>query len=511
MPFRRQPSGLAKKPLVAMTDGVLSRLDDPTKNITTENKDMMIQWFKQIFGVRRDERWQVAVALLVMVALNVLFIQRLSPLFMQEGFGPYWKVFMREFHLSGYDPLTYLGVTDWGMVYNIYRHPLLALMIYPLWLVNSGLSALLGINCVQYVVAVPVVASSLYSYLFTYRIHRELIGLKRADATLMSVFYFTMAYVMLSVIVPDHFTISMFLLLMTLYVAGLCMRQGKRWTWWQTALLFVVTAGVTLSNGIKTFLSALFVCRWRFFQWRHLLLGVLLPAALLWGFSRWEYRQYVWPKEQARAAAKQRKAEQQKEQMAQLTGEARQQAEMKQKKRKEVLARQAAKTGKPMKKVGFLSWTDTTTPRLQTIYENLFGETIQFHEDHFLGDTLVFRPVFVPYRGWYAYAVEGIIMLLFVMGCWAGRRQKVWLLAMTYFLFDMGIHLVLGFGINEIFIMAPHWLFVVPMAVACLMRQAQGKWHTMLRGAVALLTLYLIIYNGVQLVDFLCSPINATL
>lgn len=472
---------------------------------------MIKQWFKDIFGIRREERLQLAVAVVVMVALNALFIHRLSPLFLQEGFGPYWKVFMREFHLSGYDPLTYLGVTDWGMVYNIYRHPLLALMIYPLFLLNSGLSALFGVNCVQYVVALPVVVCSMYSYLLTYRINREMIGLTRADATLMTAFYFSMAYIMLSVIVPDHFTISMFLLLLTLYVAGRSMQTGHRWRWWQTLLLFVVTAGVTLSNGIKTYLSALFVNRWQFFRWRHLLLGVLLPAALVWGFSRWEYRQFVWPKEQARAAAKLRKAEQKKKEMASLTGEARKQAEEKQKKRQQVLARQAAKTGKPMKKVGFLSWTDTTTPRTKTIYENLFGETIQFHQDHFLGDTLVFRPVFVVYRGWCNYAIEGIIMLLFVAGCWAGRRQWVWLLAMTYFLFDMGIHLVLGFGINEIFIMAPHWLFVVPMAVACLMRQARGKWHTSLRAIVLLLTLYLIIYNGWQLVEFLCSPINATL
>ena len=72
----------------------------------------MISIFNDIFKIRKEERWMALIVLLVIVALNGLFIARLSPLFMQEGFGPYWKVFMREFHLSGYDPLTYLGVTD---------------------------------------------------------------------------------------------------------------------------------------------------------------------------------------------------------------------------------------------------------------------------------------------------------------------------------------------------------------------------------------------------------------
>ena len=129
------------------------------------------------------------IVLLVIVALNGLFIARLSPRFMQEGFGPYWKVFMREFHLSGYDPLTYLGVTDWGTVYNVYRHPLLAFFIWPLFLINAVLSALTGVNCVQYVVALPLVAASLYSYLFTYRIMREFFLLPKGDATLLSAYY----------------------------------------------------------------------------------------------------------------------------------------------------------------------------------------------------------------------------------------------------------------------------------------------------------------------------------
>ena len=65
----------------------------------------------KIFKLKPEERLQALIALLVIVAFNALFIWRLHDLFMQPGFGPYWKTFEHEYHLSGYDPLTYLGVT----------------------------------------------------------------------------------------------------------------------------------------------------------------------------------------------------------------------------------------------------------------------------------------------------------------------------------------------------------------------------------------------------------------
>ena len=62
----------------------------------------------KLFGIKPEERIQALVALVLIIVLNALFIWRMHDLFMQEGFGPYWKTFERELHLSGYDPLTYL-------------------------------------------------------------------------------------------------------------------------------------------------------------------------------------------------------------------------------------------------------------------------------------------------------------------------------------------------------------------------------------------------------------------
>ena len=462
----------------------------------------------KLFKVKPEERIQAVVVLMVIIALNALFIYRMHDLFMQPGFGPYWKAFERELHLSGYDPLTYLGVTDWDVVYQVYRHPLLSFLIWPFWLLNQGLTALFGVNCVQYIVALPLMACSFYSYIFLYRIHREVIELERWDATLLTAFYFSFAYILLSVIVPDHFTISMFLLLITLYISGVCIKKGREFKWWQSAILFYITAGVTLSNGVKVFLSGFFVNLRDFFRPKYLLLAVILPAGLLWATATWEYRQYVLPKEKARAELKVRKAEELKARVAQMTPEEKEQFEKRKAKRQEVLRRQAAKTGKPMEDHGFLKWTDISTSRWQSAYENLFGESLQFHQKHFLEDTLVHRPVFVPYDWIWSYVVEAIIVLLFIVGIWCGRRSRFLWLCLSCFGFDMFIHLILGFGLNEVFIMAPHFMFVLPIATAFLLKNIHTCW---LRIPVGLLTLYLFIYNGYLLISFLLTPIKAIL
>ena len=462
----------------------------------------------KIFKIKPEERIQSAIALIVIIALNALFIYRMHELFMQPGFGPYFKTFERELHLSGYDPLTYMGVTDWDAVYQVYRHPLLSFMIWPLWLINQALTWMLGVNCVQYLVAAVLIFCSYYSYIFMYRIHREVIELQRWDATLLTAYFFSFAYILMSVIVPDHFTISMFLLLVTLYISGVCIKKRREFKWWQSALFFYITAGVTLSNGIKVFLSGFFVNLRDFFRPKYLLLAVILPAALLWGTATWEYRTYVLPKEKARAELKARFAEKEKARVAKMTTEEKAQYDEKKAKREQRLKRQAAKTGKPMGDHGFLKWTDISTSRWESAYENLFGESLQFHQDYLLEDTLVRRPVFVKYRWTLSYVVEGLILLLAVAGIWFGRKSRFLWLCLSCMAFDMFIHVGLGFGLNEVFIMAPHYMFVLPIATAFLLREYQTRW---LRISVVVLMLYLFIYNGYLLTDFLLSPIRATI
>jgi hypothetical protein len=190
--------------------------------------------------------------------------------------------------------------------------------------------------------------------------------------------------------------------------------------------------------------------------------------------------------------------------------------EAKKARREAVLRRQAEKTGKPMEDHGYLKWTDISTSRWQTIYENLLGETIQFHRRHFLEDTLVGRPLFVPYLSVFSYVIEALVVLLALVGMWYGRRSRFLQLCLSYLAIDMGIHLVLGFGINEVFIMAPHFLFILPIATAYLLKEkrrdgVRRKGALAIRLAITALTAYLFTYNGILLTYFLLTPIKSIL
>ena len=99
---------------------------------------------------------------------------------------------------------------------------------------------------------------------------------------------------------------------------------------------------------------------------------------------------------------------------------------------------------------------------MPSIIENLFGETIQLHQDHLLQDTLRARPLIVHYRYALNYIVEALVVLLFLGGIWFGRRARLMWLALSFWAFDMAIHVVLGFGLNEVYIMGAHWLSPLP-------------------------------------------------
>ena len=329
---------------------------------------------------------------------------------------------------------------------------------------------------------------------------------------------------MLSSMVPDHFIISMMLLLLALYVSGKLMIRRRKLTIWQSALYFFLTAGTSLNNGLKIYLSDLFVNGFRIFRPKFLFLAILLPAALTWGAARMSYDHIVWPRDvaakAARAKAKAAKEAKKKaeaaerhrqdsiriasftlEQMDSLRRDSVQRDSIAKAKPKPVRRR---KNGKPIANGEFIGWTDITTSRSESIVENLLGESIQLHQDYVLGDVLKSRPMIVSYNHWYNYAVEAVIALIFVLGVWAGRRSRFMWLVMSYFALDMVLHIGLGFGINEVYIMSAHWIYAIPIAIAFLLKNVgRRRYQLALKGVLALLALWLWAWNVTLIVGYL--------
>ena len=407
----------------------------------------------------------------------------------------YYGTFIKNFHISGFDPLTYYVLSNWETSYNVYRHPLLAFYMYIPYLLNMGLMQVTGLNCALFIAVAIQMVCAFYSCIFMYRIYREVIELSQWAAHIFTLFFLSIGYVLVTSIVPDHFVISMFLLILALYISGRRMKNHHPFKIWQSILYFLLTAGTSLNNGLKIFFSALFVNGKGFFRPKHLLLAVILPAALLWGFCRWEYKTFVWPKEmQKKEMRAQRKAKQQKQKQLLALHDTAHQA--KDQVAKPVKKKAVRKVGHPFMSGEFMGWTDATTQRGASIVENLFGEGIQLHQDHLLEDELRHRPMIVKYRHWENYAVEAIIGILFVLGIIMGRKSKFLWLVMSYFALDMLLHIGLGFGINEVYIMTVHWIYAVPIAIAFVWKgmPSRGKGYVAL--LVWVLALYLLVYNG---------------
>jgi hypothetical protein len=486
-----------------------------------------------IFKIKKEERWLAMGIFLALAILNGVVIARYAGTFTLVT-DDYYKNFIRHFCVSGFDPLTYWVLSDWNAAYNVYRHPLLAFYLYIPYLINMGLMKLTGYNCALFIAVIIQMFCGFYATLFLQRIFREVLELDKAASSILTLLFFSFGYVMVTCIVPDHFVISMLLLILALYVSGRRIKHNHPLKIWQTVVYFVLTAGTSLNNGLKIFFSALFVNRKRFFRPKYLLLAVILPAALLWGFCRWEYRTFVWPVEMVRKEMKAKKAAEKKarqEHMAQLkqikdslTKDSIQRGlkiitpeeiaqktkndsiqKAKQLARNEARKKRGPKQGAPIMKGEFMNWTDATSSRTLSIVENLMGESIQLHQDYVLQDELRHRPMFVNYRYAFNYIVEALIIILFLAGIWAGRKSRYLWLVMSYFGLDMLLHIGLGFGLNEVYIMTGHWIYALPIAIGFLLKETRHQRYSLcLKSLLLTIGLFLLIYNGILIIGYFC-------
>ncbi len=305
--------------------------------------------------IYRREWPGVALTVIVLGTLHALSISKFLPLFSHHLHGGLWKVFIEHYHISGYDPKMYSIITRWSTEYDVSRHPLLNLLLYPLYHFNKWLMQQTGINCMQFIVAALLLACAVYSFVYLFRILSRVLRLSWADSMLLSGLFFSLAYVELALLVPDHFALSMTLLLYTLYVAGMKMRNGRGFRVWQAALLLTVTAGTTLTNGVKTLMALIATNYRRLLGWRMMLLGIVVPSLLLVGLSRYQTYTFAMPRlaamKKANAAKPTDSVQMKKNQMV-----------------RENLA------SRPYIDKGPLAMTDASTPRVATAVENLLVE-----------------------------------------------------------------------------------------------------------------------------------------
>lgn len=433
-----------------------------------------------IFRIRKNEIAVFIIGFIILALLNIMMLGYNPDLFTRGGNIGFWSIFYDHFIVSGYDSFVYLSLSRWKIYYTLSRHPLIAPMLYPLALLNGWLMDLTGVNCAIYIVATLYCLLGTYSFLFTYRIMRKVIGICVLDSMLCTLFFFSLGHVMTATFVPDHFAISLFLITLTAYIAGTYMKRQSHMPAWLTALLATITCGVTLTNVAKTWLAALWTNGRHFWRLKSLLLTTILPLMIIAGgyFLQYEY------------LAKPDNLVQQHNIEKKLKKDAKFAKQYYEHKKWMENRRSFNNTDNTI-----LQWIDTKTNRIATITENLFGESFQLHQDYLLEDTNKSRPVIVTYRHWYNYLIEAIIVALFIGGIIIGRKNKVCLMILSWFAVDMTMHIILGFALTEVYIMTSHWALALPVAIASLLSAYKGKQRIALRLVLFAVTIWLLAWN----------------
>ncbi|WP_455092183.1 DUF6080 domain-containing protein [Prevotella jejuni] len=444
-----------------------------------------------IFKVKKEERWLAFVMLAVFVTFNAMVIASHYHVYTMDAHGGFWSIFTKNFRMSGYDCWSWITVSGGRIHFVTSRHPLYLTFLYPLYLLNDWLIQNVGYNFAVYFMAVIIVFSAFYAVLFMYRVFREVLELKRKDARLLTLLLFSFGHVLIPTMVPDHFVISLMLLSLTLYITGKKMKKGQLLTAWQSLVLTFFTAGMATSNGAKTLLAGLFTNGKKVFTVKFISIGVVLPLLLLLGIQQSQYYLLEVPQQ---AVVSHIESETLKKNPQKVLEHKRQRDEW-----------QRTHLGQPVGDGVITKLMDVSTPRIPTIVENFFGESIQLHQRSLLMDVSWERPIFVEYNWSVNYIIEAFIVLLFIVGIVFSYKQRFFKMLLAWFACDLTLHLILGFAVTEVYIMTSGWAFIIPISYGYLLRQLSMKWRKVMRVTLIMLTIYLWIYNAGQTFYYLMS------
>lgn len=444
-----------------------------------------------IFKVKKEERWLAFVMLAVFVTFNAMVIASHYHIYTMDAHGGFWSVFTKNFRMSGYDCWSWITVSGGRIHFVTSRHPLYLTFLYPLYLLNDWLIQNVGYNFAVYFMAVIIVFSAFYAVLFMYRVFREVLELRRKDARLLTLLLFSFGHVLIPTMVPDHFVISLMLLSLTLYITGKKMKKGQLLTAWQSLVLTFFTAGMATSNGVKTLLAGLFTNGKKVFTCKFISIGVVLPLLLLLGIQQFQYYLLEVPQQ---AVVSHIENEALKKNPQKVLEHRKQREEW-----------QRTHLGQPVGDGVITKLLDVSTPRVPTIVENFFGESIQLHQRSLLKDVSWERPIFVEYNWSVNYIIEAFIVLLFIVGIVFSYKQRFFKMLLAWFACDLTLHLILGFAVTEVYIMTSGWAFIIPISYGYLLKRLSMKWLKLMRVALIMLTIYLWIYNAGQTFYYLMS------
>lgn len=438
----------------------------------------------------------------VSIFLNVLYLHKF--------YGVFFPI------ISGYDPYLLSTLTDWSHTQylhssSLFSHPGFAIITLPFAVLNTLVSFFIGTNCANFILSITLTLMYVASVIFLKKILEELVYLKPHEALILSLLFGSMAYVLIMSFTPDHFAFSQFFLILYTYL----WTKNKSKETQKKSLFFtyIIICGITITNGIKILLSLLFFKRGRGFL-KYSLLSIiilavttLIPRILTIGidYSRnntditYLAKKYVNSINNKHFYSDEKEIEG-KYHVIKPDCSPKQNESNKQLKEQKVSI-----TGNFLfyKLRGifleYMVWTGETVSRFDAFVYNMFGESSILHKNSINKDGIGF----VSYSNIFINVVNYIFILMVFCGIYIGRKTPLMKLLTIFLSTDILLHIIIGFGINEVHIFSPHYLFIYVISIGYLIKNTTGYWRTGILSFIFLTFVVVSVNNILEIYRYL--------
>ena len=117
------------------------------------------------------------------------------------------------------------------------------------------------------------------------------------------------------------------------------------------------------------------------------------------------------------------------------------------------------------------------------------------------------RYSFVRYERYSLTATINILNVLFIImvicGIVISIKTKLMQLLLCFLSIDIFIHLVCCFGISELYIYSPHYLFIFVFSIGYLIKHTVGLINVLIITIIVLMAFTLYIYNISEIINYL--------
>ena len=455
----------------------------------------------QLFTPRKGEIAFSAFLLALTLVLNLLYIRKF--------YGVFWPL------ISGYDQFLLSTLTNWlhSPYLNsnpIYSHPGFGILVAPLSAVNYILSSISGNNCANFILAIILMAMFITETILLKRILNEHIGLKLSVSLILSTLFSGMAYVLLMSFTPDHFAFSQFFLILDVYLWTKKQQENRK----MLDIVAICIGSITITNGIKTILSKLLFERKRFIKCLFLYTVVISSLILV---SKLLTRNVIFSSnlgEMAYMEQEYKKSVNYKHFYKDKTDIETKCVMLDSTKCEKNRQDAFNESSTHFTSIGgdnlanrirtiyweYRYWIKADFSRINGLINGMFGESILFHSCNLNQQDIINK---VKYPVFWKNIVNAIFMIMVACGIALSRKTKLMQLLLCFLSIDVFIHLVCCFGISELYIFSPHFLFIYIISIGYLIKRTSGFTRLLSITATALIACILYINNITEIVHYL--------